>query len=187
MKKRITAFLLASMMILGVSACGKKEEEATTTASISDETLSVGAEVEQFINVDLPSISSERDKAVELYNKYFNEPGSIDSEEWLRSLEYDALASYDSYLNKLGALNYTTPEVQSLKNTYLQSSQYQRAAIQDVVNGIKNDDASLFTSAEQNIAQSETYFKSYEDSLQSICSSNNIKINGSIGTSTDAD
>ncbi len=198
MKKRIIAVLLASFMVFGAAACGKKDEEGNTNVGISgqenvsgnsgtSESLSVGAEVEQFINVDLPSISGSRDKAISLYNKYFEESGSIDSEEWLRSLEYDALASFDTYLTKLSAFEYTTPEVQSLKNSYLQSAQLQRDAIQDVVNGIKNDDAALFTSAEQKIAESETYYKSYTDSLQSICANNNIKINGSIGTSTDAE
>ena len=182
MKKRITAILLASFMVFGVAGCGKKDDTASTTGAAAttaatEESLSVGAEVEQFINVDLASISAERDQAVGLYNKYFTEAGSIDSEEWLRSLEYDALTAFDSYLSKLSALEYTTPEVQSLKNTYLQSAQFQRDAIADVVNGIKNDDATLFASAEEKIAQSETYFKSYEDSLKTICTNNNIKIN----------
>ena len=187
MKKKVITFLLAAFMMFSFAACGDKKEEATSGTSASEDSISVGAEVEKFINVDLPSISSDRDKAVGLYNKYFKEAGSIDSEEWLRSLEYDALVAFDSYLTKLNALEYTTPEVQSLKNTYLQSAQYQRDAIQDVVNAIKNDQVELFTSAEEKIAQSETYFKTYEDSLKTICNNNNVQINGNVGTSTDAE
>ena len=192
MKKRVLAVLLTSVMLFGIAACGKKEPGTTATIGISasdnvsGESLSVGAEVEQFVNVDIPSISGGRETAVGLYNKYF-EGGIMDSEEWLRSLEYEALPLYDTYLTKLAEFEYTTPEVQNLKNTFLQSSQLQRDAIQDVVNGIKNNDSELLTSAEDKINQSEELYKSYEESLQSICSSNNIKINGTIGTATDAE
>ena len=113
----------------------------------------------------------------------------MDSEQWLSSLENDAITSYDSYLEKLKGFEYTTAEVQNLQSQYLQSAQLQRDAIQDVIDGIKNSDVAYFDSAEEKIQQSEEALSAYKSSLRSVCESNGITINGDIGeaTSTDAE
>ena len=184
MKKKLLVVGMTFAMMLSFGGCGKKEE-ATVAETVTEAGITVGSEVEQFINRDLPSIASERDKAVRLYQAYFEK--NMDSEQWLTSLENDAITSYDSYLEKLKAFEYTTTEVQGLQSTYLQSAQLQRDAIQDVIDGIKNSDATYFDSAEEKIEQSETYMDSYKKNLKTICENNNITIYGNIGTATDAD
>ena len=187
MKKKFLAFFMAATMIFGVTACGEPKDVENQTEAATEAGVTVGSEVEKFINVDLPSISADRDKAVGLYNDYFKNPGSLDSEEWLRALKNDGLSSFDQYLEKLKNFEYSTPEVKSLQSTYLQSAQYQRDAIGYVVSGIEEGDDTMFDKAEESIAQSETYFSTYEDSLKTICQDNHIIINGTISTSTDAE
>jgi hypothetical protein len=185
MKKKLLVVCMAFTMMFSFTACGK--QETTETEAATEAGVTVGAEVEQFVNRDLPSISSERDKAVRLYKAYFEK--SMDSEQWLSSLENDAITSYDSYLEKLKGFEYTTAEVQNLQSQYLQSAQLQRDAIQDVIDGIKNSDVAYFDSAEEKIQQSEEALSAYKSSLRSVCESNGITINGDIGeaTSTDAE
>ena len=185
MKKKLLVVCMTFAMMFSFGGCGKKDETPVSTEAKTEAGITVGAEVEQFVNRDLPSITSERDKAVRLYQAYFEK--SMDSEQWLSSLENDAITSYDSYLEKLKAFEYTTPEVQGLQSTYLQSAQLQRDAIQDVIDGIKNSDATYFDSAESKIEQSETYMATYKNDLKTICADNNITIYGNVGTSTDAD
>ena len=116
MKKKLLVVCMAFTMMFSFTACGK--QETTETEAATEAGVTVGAEVEQFVNRDLPSISSERDKAVRLYKAYFEK--SMDSEQWLSSLENDAITSYDSYLEKLKGFEYTTAEVQNLQSQYLQ-------------------------------------------------------------------
>ena len=188
MKKRLLAFMMAAVLAFAVTACGEpKDVENPTEAASGESEVTVGSEVEKFINVDLPSISADREKAVSLYNDYFKNPGSLDSEEWLRALKNDGLYYFDQYLENLNKFEYTTAEVKSLQSTYLQSAQYQRDAIGYVVSGIEEADDTMFDKAEESIAQSETYFSTYEDLLKTVCQDNNITINGAISTSTDAE
>lgn len=180
--------MMAAVLAFAVTACGEpKDVENPTEAASGESEVTVGSEVEKFINVDLPSISADREKAVSLYNDYFKNPGSLDSEEWLRALKNDGLYYFDQYLENLNKFEYTTAEVKSLQSTYLQSAQYQRDAIGYVVSGIEEGDDTMFDKAEESIAQSETYFSTYEDLLKTVCQDNNITINGAISTSTDAE
>ena len=183
MKKKLLVVCMTVAMMFSFAGCGKKEQ--TETETVTEAGITVGAEVEQFINRDLPSIASDRDKAVRLYKAYFEK--NMDSEQWLGSLENEAITSYDSYLEKLRAFEYTTSEVQNLQNQYIQSAELQRNAIQDVIDGIKNSDSSYFDSAEEKIEQSETYMAQYKDSLKTVCADNGITIKGELGTAMDAE
>ena len=145
----------------------------------------IASEIERLVNSDIPSISEERDKAVEIYNAYFLPDSQIDSEAWLKQLEETAITSYDSYLQKLGDFTYESPEAESLRNTFLTSSRYQRDAIMDVINGVRNMDSTCFDSANEKLAQSKTYLSAFQDSLKTICNEYNIEISSEASISTE--
>ena len=96
MKKRILAVLLSAAMVFSVVGCGKKKDE-----DAADPDATVQEEIVKFVNEDLPSIASDRDSAVSIYNAYFEDGADQDSEAWKTKLESEALVSYDTYLANL--------------------------------------------------------------------------------------
>lgn len=69
MKKNVLASVLILSLVLALVGCGKKEDITTE----ANETASIPQEIVQLVNVDLPSISADRDSAVAEYNSYFAE------------------------------------------------------------------------------------------------------------------
>ena len=76
MKKRILALVLATAMIFSVVGCGKKKDKDEATGA------SVQEEIVKLVNEDLPGIAADRDNAVSIYNEYFKDSSSQDSESW---------------------------------------------------------------------------------------------------------
>ncbi len=181
MKKRIFAILISMAMLLCVFGCGKKDEEATEAASTA-----VRDDVLKLVNADLPGIVADRDNAVNIYNSYF-ENGAGDAQEWIVKVRDEAIPAYDTYLNNLKGLSYESSEVQELLDLYIKSSEAQRAAMQSVVDGVSNVDASKLDEAQQSINDSKTYLSEYETKLTDLCSVNGITINGSFGSASMSD
>ena len=177
MKKRILALVLATAMIFSVVGCGKKKDKDEATGA------SVQEEIVKLVNEDLPGIAADRDNAVSIYNDYFKDSSSQDSESWKTKLESEALTSYDTYLANLDALTYENAEVQNLKDLFAKSASSQRDAIQCVVDAINNLDSAKLGEASQCIADSETYLKMYEDELKRLCETYNIEIIGEFQSS----
>ena len=177
MKKRILALVLATAMIFSVVGCGKKKDKDEATGA------SVQEEIVKLVNEDLPGIAADRDNAVSIYNDYFKDSSSQDSESWRTKLESEALTSYDTYLANLDALTYENSEVQNLKDLFAKSASSQRDAIQCVVDAINNLDSAKLGEASQCIDDSETYLKMYEDELKRLCETYNIEIIGEFQSS----
>ena len=172
MKKRILALVLATAMIFSVVGCGKKKDKDEATGA------SVQEEIVKLVNEDLPGIAADRDNAVSIYNDYFKDSSSQDSESWKTKLESEALTSYDTYLANLDALTYENAEVQNLKDLFAKSASSQRDAIQYVVDAITDLDSTKLDDASQSIKDSKTYLQMYEDELERLCDEYGITING---------
>ncbi len=172
MKKKIYAFLLMLATLVIAAGCGKKEEAEV------DDSKALKEEIVKFVNEDLPGISAERDAAVEIYNQYFEDGASLDSDTWLASLEQTALVDYETYLQNLDSIEVTTPEVTNLKTLFKQSAQNQYDAMTDVVNALKEADTTLLDSAAEKIAISNDYMRQYEEALQRLCTEQGINVEG---------
>ena len=185
MKKNVLASVLILSLVLALVGCGKKEDITTE----ANETASIPQEIVQLVNVDLPSISADRDSAVAEYNSYFAESegdthfASL-SDACADPLTNQALVSYDAYLVNLAGLQYSNPEVQSLKDTYQKSAELQREAIQDVVDALTTADFTKIDAANDAINDSMYYLKQYEDNLQILCNQYGVQINGEFVTAT---
>ena len=183
MKKKIIATLMSALFLIAAVGCGKSQSlEIEEGASVQEELV-------QMINTDLPSIASNRDEAVAIYNKYFENEGEIDSETWRQQLEDEALTKYDTYLADLNGLVYTNSEVVNLKSLFTKSADAQRDAIECVVDSIKDMEPEKLDQAQQSIDDSKTYLKMYEDELKNLCEKYNINMVGEFqsGTSGDAE
>lgn len=196
LKKLFTMALLGLLTCFLVVGCGKKEEDTTaagvntdtqaagtetgTTAQPATEAKSLQQEILSFVGSDLPGIESERNEAVAIYNAYFNEGSDKDADKWMTSLSEQALPKYDSYLQKLNAIPVEHEDVANLKMLYVESADLQRAAIEDVINAIKNVDSSLLGYAQQKVDDSEAKLEEYETALRNLCAANNITLEGSV-------
>lgn len=182
MKKKIVATLVAMCLTVAFAGCGKKSDDAGATESSGNGDVTPQAEIVQMVNTDLPGIASERESAVTIYNKYFADGADIDSATWREQLENDALKSYESYLEKLDAIQYQNAEVQTIKDLYQKSAESQKDAIVCVIAAIKDVDTTQLDSAQQSINDSKTYLKMYEDSLKDTCAKYGIEIVGEFQT-----
>lgn len=184
----ITALGMA--MTAGLTGCGDKETATTgsdtSAAPVSTEavttapTITLQDEILSFVGKDLPGIAAERDEAVALYNSYFADGSDKNSERWMSILSDQALPKYDSYLTKLKALNLVNPEMEELKKLYVESADLQRAAIEDVINAIKNADTSLLDYAQNKVNESKAKLGEYEEKLKTMCTANNIVLQGNV-------
>jgi len=182
-------FLLLCFVLTG---CGSKEEATTgaagdTSASTegqggtsSTDAMSLQDEIINLVGTELPRIAPERDEAVALFNAYFAEGSDKNSETWMKTLQDEALPKYDAYLQKLNAIETVHQDVTDLKKLYVESADLQRAAIEDVINAIKNADTSLLDYARTKVEDSEKKLAEYEDKLRGMCSANNINLEGNV-------
>ena len=184
MKKKLMVLMLAMCLVTAAVGCGKKNADDSATENAGNSDVTPQAELVQMVNTDLPGIASERDSAVAIYNKYFEEGADLDSETWRDQLENEALKSYDSYLEKLNALTYKNAEVQTLKDLYTKSAECQKEAIVSVIAAIQDVDTAQLDSAQQSISDSQTYLKMYEESLKDLCQKYGIEIKGNFQSST---
>ncbi len=182
--KKILALVLSLAMVLSFAGCGKKDEGETST---EEGAVAVQEEIVQLVNVDLPGLADKRDSAVAIYNDYFSDSASKDSETWKNQLENEALASYNEYLESLNNLNYENAEVINLRDLFIKSSESQRDAIQYVVNAISDVSTDNLDLAQESIKDSETYMKMYQEELKSLCEKYNITMIGEFNTSTETD
>ena len=183
-------FLLLCFVLTG---CGSKEEGTTGAAgdtsantegqgstSSSTDAMSLQDEIINLVGTELPRIAPERDEAVALFNAYFSEGSDKNSETWMKTLQDEALPKYDAYLQKLNAIETVHQDVTDLKKLYVESADLQRAAIEDVINAIKNTDTSLLDYARTKVEDSEKKLAEYEDKLRGMCSANNINLEGNV-------
>ena len=183
-------FLLLCFVLTG---CGSKEESSTGAAgdtsantesqgstSGSTEAMSLQDEILNLVGKELPGIAAERDEAVALFNAYFAEGSDKNSETWMKTLQDEALPKYDAYLQKLNAIQTVHQDVTDLKKLYVESADLQRAAIEDVINAIKNADTSLLDYARTKVEDSEKKLAEYEEKLRGMCSANNINLEGNV-------
>ena len=181
MKKKIIVLALGICLSLGVTACGSESAE-TGEGAVSSETATTEAkiplqkEILTFVGESLPSISGDRDRAVQLYNDYFNEGGEKDSDKWMTTLSQEALPKYETYLSNLKGLKTSNDEVTTLKNLYLESAELQRDAIQLVVDAIKNADSTILDKAQAKVEASRTKLQEYNDNLKTLCEQNSITL-----------
>ena len=182
--KKFLALVLSAALVLSFAGCGKKDEGETTTEATGK---AVQEEIVQLVNVDIPGLADKRDSAVAIYNDYFADSTSKDSETWRGKLENEALVTYDEYLESLNSLSYENAEVTNLRDLYIKSSEAQRDAIQYVVNAISEVDTENLDLASSSIKDSETYMKMYQEELKSLCEKYNITMIGEFGTSTETD
>ena len=190
MKKKLI-LVMTAVLCFSMAACGKKEEvaETTTEAAVTTEEAAITApdEIVQLVNTDLPAIAGDRDSAVAIYNAYYEDGADVDSETWKTQLIDSAIPTYDAYLEKLRALTYTNGEVQNLLDIYIKSAEYQKEAMQDVVDAITNVDTDMLDAANSAITDSNTYMKMYEDELTRLCATYGIDMVGQFDASeTDA-
>ncbi|MBR3537443.1 MAG: hypothetical protein IKQ49_00705 [Eubacterium sp.] len=193
MKKRSAVLLLCLMVCFWASACGSKDEATTTGASSgvteqgsTEATITLQEEILSFVGQELPAIEAERNEAVSLYNSYYTENGEKDSDKWMTILSDKALPKYDSYLKKLNDIPVVHDDVAELKKLYVESADLQRAAIEDVINAIKNVDVSLLEYAQNKVDESHVKLQEYETKLRNLCKANNINLEGNVTPTTEA-
>ena len=182
MKKRILLIVLTMAMAVIFAGCGKKE-----TALEIETGANVQQEIVQLVNTDLPALAEKRNKAVGIYNDYFKDGASLDSETWKQQLENEALASYDEYIDGLDKLIYNNSEVVNLKNMYSKVAGSEKEAIGYVIEAINDFDSSKLDQAKQSIKDSKTYLSMYEQELKSLCDKYNITVQGELQSASASD
>lgn len=172
MKKRISLFILAATLLFVVAGCGKKSDKGNDASS------KIKEDVIEFVNEELPGIDGKRQKAVDIYNSYFNDK-NIKIDKFLTDLENTAVPEMTAYIDALNKIEISTDEVKELRDLYALGAQFQLDAMNKVIIAIKEENPDYLSEAKEMIKQSQTYFGEYQAALQLLAVDNDIKINGS--------
>ena len=184
MKKKLYIIAIMTMMLCLFTGCGKKKEKTTeeTNKALKDDIV-------LFVNEKLPAIESDRNKAVSIYNSYF-ESENADLEKFSSDLQGTAIPAMEKYVNDLAAIEPATDEVKALKDLYLQSAQKQLDAMNKVAASINEENPDYLTEADALIKESEDLILQYQTQLRTLATDNDIVVNGSfsddVSTGTDA-
>ena len=184
MKKKLYIIAIMTMMLCLFTGCGKKKEKTTeeTNKALKDDIV-------LFVNEKLPAIESDRNKAVSIYNSYF-ESENADLEKFSSDLQGTAIPAMEKYVNDLAAIEPATDEVKGLKDLYLQSAQKQLDAMNKVAASINEENPDYLAEADALIKESEDLILQYQTQLRTLAMDNDIVVNGSfsddVSTGTDA-
>lgn len=174
MKKKLYVAILMMALACMAVGCGKKEQEDSKTE--------VQQDIVTFVNESLPSISSERDEAIAIYNTYFTN-SDIDMQSFLGELQGTAIPNMETYIANLTAVETKTEEVTGLKELYLQCAQKQCDAMRMVAAAIEEENPEFLTQAETMITEASSYLNQYESELRILAMDNDITINGTFNSS----
>ncbi len=170
MKRRIFAVLLGLVLMLSMCGCGKdKKDEATESENV------LQADIVEFVNVELPAITADRDNAIAIYNSYFA-GDDLDKEQFLKDLKENAIPGMETFITNLQAVEVSTPEVEDLKNTYLLATQKQHEAMKMVALAIEGQTPDYLTQADALIVEAGTYMEQYETKLSNLAAANGITV-----------
>ena len=184
MKKKLYIIAIMTMMLCLFTGCGKKKEKTTeeTNKALKDDIV-------LFVNEKLPAIESDRNKAVSIYNSYF-ETDNADLEKFSSDLQGTAIPAMEKYVSDLAAIEPATDEVKALKDLYLQSAQKQLDAMNKVAASINEENPDYLAEADALIKESEDLILQYQTQLRTLAMDNDIVVNGSfsddVSTGTDA-
>lgn len=172
MKKKIYVMFMLLAMLFTVAGCGKENKE-----NVSEE-VSVQDDIVNFVNVELAGIMTYRDTAIESYNSYFMEE-SVNVSDFLTELEAAAIPNMESFVSELEKIQVETPEVQELKDMYLESANMQLEAMRMVVTAIKEENPDYLAEADILISGAGDIMIQYESKLKLLCIDYDVDINGS--------
>ncbi len=172
MKKKICILITGILMVCSLVACGKEKE----TADVENSSNAVQEELVGFINEDLPSIASDKNNALEIYNSYFT-GGNIDNQALVADLKGKAIPGMEVYIDNLSKIQVDTAEVQEIKQLYLMGVQKQYEAMKMVVNAIESEMPDYLVQAEALIVEANIYMKDYENKVVEVAANNQITIN----------
>lgn len=172
MRKKIYVMFMMMTMLFAFSGCGKDKDE-----NVSEE-VSVQDDIVNFVNVELAGIMTYRDTAIESYNSYFVEE-NVNVSEFLTELEVAAIPNMESFVSGLEKVQVDTPEVQELKDMYLESANMQLEAMKMVVTAIKEENPDYLAEADILISDAGEIMIQYESKLKLLCIDYDVDINGS--------
>lgn len=174
MKKKIYIVALAMALSCTAFGCGKKESE--------DPYKAIRADLTEFVNEEITAIAPEREDAIGIYNSYF-EAEKPDNAEMITKLKETALPEMQSYLDKLKAIEVSTPEVEELKGLYVDAAQAQYEAMSLAVSALEEENPDYLTDAQTKIDEFKSYITQYESKLKLLAADASITINGTLNYS----
>ncbi len=184
MKKKLYIIAIMTMMLCLFTGCGKKKEETTEESN-----KALKDDIVEFVNNKLPAIEGDRNKAVSIYNSYF-ETEDVELEKFSSDLQGTAIPAMQQYVDNLAAIEPATEEVKALKDLYLQSAQKQLDAMNKVAASINEENPDYLAEADALIKESENLILQYQTQLRTLAMDNDIVVNGSfneeVSTGSDA-
>lgn len=172
MKKKIYIAVLSLALACTAFGCGKKEE---------DPKVKIQQDVMNFVNEELPAISSDRDNAISVYNTYFNTE-DLDIKKFLNDLQTTAIPNMETYIDNLSAVETNTDEVEELKSLYLQCAQKQCDAMKMVASAIEEENPEFLIQANTMIDEASGFLTQYESKLRLMTIENDIEVNGTFNS-----
>lgn len=206
MKKRLYVFGLVVMLSISALGCGKKKDKthdtsdtssgATTTESVAEVATPENAgdpksDLLYFVNYSLPSIQGNKDRAVEIYNSYFD-TDKADIEAYAKTLKDDAIPMMKEYIDELSALEVKTEEVEVLRQECLDSANKRYKALKFVLKAIDEQRKDFLSKANTYIKKAEQANDQYLADMVAMAEKYDVKVSGyekpaQVGTTTDAE
>lgn len=174
MKKKIYIVALAMALSCTAFGCGKKDS--------GDPYKAIRADLTEFVNEEITAIAPEREDAIGIYNSYFDEE-KPDNAAMLSKLKETALPEMKSYIDKLNAIEVSTPEVEELRMLYVNAAQAQYDAMELVAKALEEENPDYLTEAKTKLDEFKSNITQYESKLKLLAADASITINGTLNYS----
>lgn len=160
MRKKYLFCILIIIIPLILCSCGKRKQQK---------------EIINYINVELPEITSLEEKSINEYNKATGQNYESDSKLY-DVLKSKVIPDYTEFILKLKNIKIENEELKEIHQIYIDASNLQLDAFNFILKAIDNQDSAYINEANKKLDEARSKLTVYRNKLFEIAEKYNVQI-----------
>lgn len=160
MQKKYLFYILILFVPFIFCSCSKRKQQR---------------DIINYINVELPKISSLEENSINEYNKVTGQNFAGDTELY-NALKTKVIPDYTEFILKLKNIKINTGELMDIHQIYIDASNLQLEAFNLILKAIDNQDPVYITEANKKLDEARSKLTIYRNKLFEIAEKYNVQI-----------
>ena len=160
MQKKYIFYILILLIPFIFCSCGKSKQQK---------------DIINYINIELPKVSSLEENSINEYNKVTGQNFAGDSKLY-SVLKSKVIPDYTEFISKLKDIKISTSELAQIHQIYIDASNLQLEAFNLILKAIDNQDSSYITEANKKLDEARSKLTIYRNELFEIAEKYNVQI-----------